>query len=94
MIANAIENLLLVQLRGCGVDDLPRCHDQGMGLVAGDLERPGLRAVLCPGGGYCAVQLQRPPLGRFNLVWQGFSLENWRHPLRDQALTDAFLTDA
>jgi hypothetical protein len=35
-----------------------------------------------------------PPLGRFNLVWQGFTLENWRHPLRDQALTDAFLTDA
>jgi hypothetical protein len=51
MIANAIENLLLLQLRGCGVDDLPRCHDQGMGLVAGDLERPGLRAALCPGGG-------------------------------------------
>ena len=32
------------------------------------------------------------PLGRFNLIWQGFTLENWRHPLRDQALTDAFLT--
>jgi len=32
------------------------------------------------------------PRGRFNLVWQGFTLENWRHPLRDQALTDAFLT--
>ena len=32
------------------------------------------------------------PRGRFNLIWQGFTLENWRHPLRDQALTDAFLT--
>jgi spermidine/putrescine transport system permease protein len=32
------------------------------------------------------------PRGRFNLIWQGFTLENWRHPLRDQALSDAFLT--
>ena len=32
------------------------------------------------------------PRGRFNLIWQGFTLENWRHPLGDQALTDAFLT--
>jgi ABC-type spermidine/putrescine transport system permease subunit II len=26
------------------------------------------------------------PQGRFNLVWQGFTLENWLHPLRDRAL--------
>ena len=32
------------------------------------------------------------PRGRFNLIWQGFTLDNWRHPLGDQALTDAFLT--
>jgi spermidine/putrescine transport system permease protein len=32
------------------------------------------------------------PRGRFNLRWQGFSLENWRHPLRDEALSQAFLT--
>jgi len=32
------------------------------------------------------------PRGRFNLVWQGFTLENWRHPLRDAALSEAFLT--
>lgn len=32
------------------------------------------------------------PRGRFNLVWQGFTLANWRHPLRDQALSQAFLT--
>ncbi|MFZ0407915.1 MAG: ABC transporter permease [Cyanobium sp.] len=32
------------------------------------------------------------PRGRFNLVWQGFTLANWRQPLRDPALTDAFLT--
>lgn len=32
------------------------------------------------------------PRGRFNLQWQGFTLENWRHPLRDQALSQAFAT--
>ncbi len=32
------------------------------------------------------------PRGRFNLVWQGFTLANWRQPLRDAALTQAFLT--
>ncbi len=32
------------------------------------------------------------PRGRFNLLWQGFTLENWRHPLRNVALTQAFLT--
>ena len=32
------------------------------------------------------------PRGRFNLVWQGFTLENWRQPLRDAALSEAFLT--
>ncbi len=32
------------------------------------------------------------PRGRFNLLWQGFTLDNWRQPLRDAALTDAFLT--
>lgn len=30
------------------------------------------------------------PRGRFNLVWQGFTLNNWLHPLRDRALTEAF----
>ena len=32
------------------------------------------------------------PRGRFNLVWQGFTLANWLHPLRDAALTEAFFT--
>jgi spermidine/putrescine transport system permease protein len=32
------------------------------------------------------------PRGRFNLLWQGFSLEYWREPLRDEALSQAFLT--
>ena len=32
------------------------------------------------------------PRGRFNLQWQGFTLDNWRHPLRDAALSQAFLT--
>ena len=29
------------------------------------------------------------PLGKFNIVWQGFTLENWASPFSDQALTDA-----
>lgn len=32
------------------------------------------------------------PKGRFNLLWQGFTLDNWLHPLRDRALTEAFFT--
>jgi len=32
------------------------------------------------------------PRGRFNLQWQGFTLDNWRHPLRDEALSQAFLS--
>jgi spermidine/putrescine transport system permease protein len=31
------------------------------------------------------------PRGRFNLVWQGFTLAHWLDPLRDRALTEAFL---
>lgn len=30
------------------------------------------------------------PQGRFNLVWHGFTLANWRHPLVDPGLTEAF----
>ncbi len=30
------------------------------------------------------------PRGRFNLLWQGFSLEAWRHPLAVPALWEAF----
>jgi spermidine/putrescine transport system permease protein len=32
------------------------------------------------------------PQGRFNLLWRGFSLENWRHPLAVPGLVEAFLT--
>jgi spermidine/putrescine transport system permease protein len=32
------------------------------------------------------------PRGRFNLQWQGFTLDNWRHPLQDAALSQAFVT--
>ena len=32
------------------------------------------------------------PRGRFNLQWQGFTFDNWLHPLRDPALSQAFLT--
>jgi spermidine/putrescine transport system permease protein len=29
------------------------------------------------------------PKGKFNLVWQEFTLENWAEPFKDEALTDA-----
>ena len=29
------------------------------------------------------------PVGRFNLIWQRFTLENWLHPLQDAALSQA-----
>jgi spermidine/putrescine transport system permease protein len=31
------------------------------------------------------------PSSRFNLVWQGFTLDNWRHPFSETGLTDAFI---
>jgi spermidine/putrescine transport system permease protein len=31
------------------------------------------------------------PSSRFNLVWQGFTLDNWRHPFSEAGLTDAFV---
>ena len=31
------------------------------------------------------------PSSRFNLVWQEFTLDNWRHPFSEAGLTDAFV---
>jgi spermidine/putrescine transport system permease protein len=31
------------------------------------------------------------PKGRFNAVWQEFTLDNWLHPFSDQALVDALI---
>lgn len=31
------------------------------------------------------------PKGRYNLVWQSFTLDNWKDPLSSQDLTDAFV---
>jgi len=32
------------------------------------------------------------PVGNFNISWQGFTLEHWRHPFEDRELTDALVT--
>lgn len=32
------------------------------------------------------------PLGKFNITWQKFTLDNWSDPFSDTALTDAFVT--
>ena len=29
------------------------------------------------------------PAGKFNIVWSGFTLDNWMHPFAHGALTDA-----
>jgi spermidine/putrescine transport system permease protein len=29
------------------------------------------------------------PVGKYNIVWQGFTLDNWASPFSDEALTDA-----
>jgi spermidine/putrescine transport system permease protein len=31
------------------------------------------------------------PKGKFNFVWQNFTLDNWRNPLKDETLTDALI---
>jgi spermidine/putrescine transport system permease protein len=31
------------------------------------------------------------PKGKFNIVWQEFTLDNWREPLKDEGLTDALV---
>ena len=31
------------------------------------------------------------PRGNFNIEWQEFTLDNWQHPFREEALTDAFI---
>jgi spermidine/putrescine transport system permease protein len=31
------------------------------------------------------------PKGKFNFVWQNFTLDNWRDPLKDETLTDALI---
>ena len=31
------------------------------------------------------------PNGRYNLVWQQFTLDNWKDPFSNEALTDAFV---
>ena len=52
-------------------------------LAAGSMECVGLRAALCAGRVVTVLFSFNAPRGRFNLVWQGFTLENRRHPLRD-----------
>ena len=32
------------------------------------------------------------PAGNFNITWEGFTLDYWRHPFADRELTDALLT--
>lgn len=60
------------------------------------------RALVNVAAGFALVYLFLPifvivafsfnkPKGRFNAVWQEFTLDNWLHPFSDQALVDALV---
>jgi len=38
-----------------------------------------------------AVFTFNKPSGKFNTVWEGFTLDNWLHPFKEQAFTDALI---
>ena len=65
---------------------------------AGRLARWGLNVYAALGLIYLFVPIAwivvfsfNQPNSRFNLVWQEFTLDNWRDPFADEALTDAFV---
>jgi spermidine/putrescine transport system permease protein len=66
--------------------------------AAGRLGRWSLTAVAAAGFVYLFLPIAsivvfsfNEPKGRFNLVWQSFTLDNWRDPFADQGLTDAMI---
>src|SRR6478609_3303255 len=38
-----------------------------------------------------AVFTFNDPTGKFNTTWEGFTLQNWLHPFKDEAFTDALI---
>ncbi len=38
-----------------------------------------------------AVFTFNEPSGKFNTVWEGFTLDNWLHPFKEEAFTDALI---
>ncbi len=79
--------------------------DQGRGEATGTVTSPGGRvgrAFVNAAAALALVYLFLPifvivlfsfnePKGRFNAVWQGFTLQNWAEPFKDQGLVDALV---
>src|SRR3954468_12273351 len=67
------------------------------------IRRRGLDWLLNVYGGLALIYLLLPiavivvfsfnnPVGRFNFIWQGFSLDAWKHPFAVEGLADAMKT--
>ena len=64
--------------------------------AGGRASRWGLTAVAVAGFVYLFVPIAviigysfNKPRGRFNIIWQKFTFDNWKHPLAPGPLTDA-----
>ena len=65
----------------------------------GRVARLGLTAIATAGFIYLFVPIAvivafsfNKPKGKFNIIWQEFTLDNWANPLSNEALTDAMAT--
>jgi spermidine/putrescine transport system permease protein len=75
-----------------------RRHDRPPETAGGRLARWGLTAAAVGGFVYLFTPIAiivlfsfNKPRGRFNLLWQEFTLDNWAHPFAKEALTDAMV---
>ena len=75
-----------------------RRHDRPPETAGGRLARWGLTAAAIGGFVYLFTPIAvivlfsfNKPRGRFNLLWQEFTLDNWAHPFAKEALTDAMV---
>ena len=75
-----------------------RGHDRPPETAGGRLARWGLTAAAVGGFVYLFTPIAvivlfsfNKPRGKFNLLWQEFTLDNWAHPFAKEALTDAMV---
>ena len=75
-----------------------RRRDRPPETAGGRLARWGLTAAAAAGFVYLFTPIAvivafsfNQPRGKFNLLWQEFTLENWAHPFAKEALTDAMV---
>jgi spermidine/putrescine transport system permease protein len=77
---------------------LRRGHERPPETAGGRLARWGLTAAAIGGFVYLFTPIAvivafsfNKPRGRFNLIWQEFTLDNWANPFAKEALTDAMV---